>query len=41
MIKQEITIQIPDGLEARPVALLVQVAVSMAARSMWKATTRR
>ena len=26
MIKQEITIQIPDGLEARPVALLVQVA---------------
>ena len=25
MIKQEITIQIPDGLEARPVALLVQV----------------
>ena len=26
MIKQEITIQIPNGLEARPVALLVQVA---------------
>ena len=26
MIKQEITIQIPEGLEARPVALLVQVA---------------
>ena len=26
MIKQEITIQIPDGLEARPVALLVHVA---------------
>lgn len=26
MIKQEIKIQIPDGLEARPVALLVQVA---------------
>lgn len=26
MIKQEIQIQIPDGLEARPVALLVQVA---------------
>ena len=26
MIKQEITIQIPDGLEARPVAFLVQVA---------------
>ena len=26
MMKQEITIQIPDGLEARPVALLVQVA---------------
>ena len=26
MIKQEITIQIPDGLEATPVALLVQVA---------------
>ena len=26
MIKQEITIQIPDGLEARPVYLLVQVA---------------
>ena len=25
MIKQEITIQIPEGLEARPVALLVQV----------------
>ena len=25
MIKQEITIQIPNGLEARPVALLVQV----------------
>ena len=26
MIKQEITIQLPEGLEARPVALLVQVA---------------
>lgn len=26
MMKQEITIQIPKGLEARPVALLVQVA---------------
>ena len=26
MIKQEITIQIPNGLEARPVALLVQGA---------------
>ena len=26
MMKQEITIQIPEGLEARPVALLVQVA---------------
>lgn len=26
MIKKEITIQIPNGLEARPVALLVQVA---------------
>lgn len=26
MIKQEITIQISEGLEARPVALLVQVA---------------
>ena len=26
MIKQEITIQSPEGLEARPVALLVQVA---------------
>ena len=26
MIRQEITIQIPNGLEARPVALLVQVA---------------
>ncbi len=26
MIKREITIQIPNGLEARPVALLVQVA---------------
>ena len=26
MIKQEITIQIPDGLEVTPVALLVQVA---------------
>jgi len=26
MIRQEITIQIPTGLEARPVALLVQVA---------------
>lgn len=26
MIRQEITIQIPEGLEARPVALLVQVA---------------
>ena len=26
MIKQEITIQIPEGLESRPVALLVQVA---------------
>ena len=26
MIKQEITIQITNGLEARPVALLVQVA---------------
>ena len=26
MIKQEITIQIPNGLEASPVALLVQVA---------------
>ncbi len=26
MIKQEITIQIPEGLEARPVALLVLVA---------------
>ena len=26
MITQEITIQIPDGLEASPVALLVQVA---------------
>ena len=26
MIKQETTIQIPEGLEARPVALLVQVA---------------
>ena len=25
MMKQEITIQIPEGLEARPVALLVQV----------------
>lgn len=26
MIKKEITIQLPSGLEARPVALLVQVA---------------
>ena len=26
MIKKPITIQIPSGLEARPVALLVQVA---------------
>lgn len=26
MMKQEITIQIPEGFEARPVALLVQVA---------------
>ena len=26
MMKQEITIQIPEGLEDRPVALLVQVA---------------
>ena len=26
MMKQEITIQIPEGREARPVALLVQVA---------------
>lgn len=26
MIKKEITINIPNGLEARPVALLVQVA---------------
>lgn len=26
MMKQEITIQIPEGLEVRPVALLVQVA---------------
>ena len=26
MMKQEITIQIPEGHEARPVALLVQVA---------------
>ena len=26
MMKQEITIQIPEGLAARPVALLVQVA---------------
>lgn len=26
MMKQEITIQIPEGLEARPVALLVQEA---------------
>lgn len=26
MMKQEITIQIPEGLEARPVALLVRVA---------------
>ena len=26
MMKQEITIQIPEGQEARPVALLVQVA---------------
>ena len=26
MMKQEITIQIPEGLEARPVELLVQVA---------------
>lgn len=26
MIKREITIQLPSGLEARPVAMLVQVA---------------
>ena len=26
MMKRDITIQIPEGLEARPVALLVQVA---------------
>lgn len=26
MIKKEITIQLPSGLEARPVAMLVQVA---------------
>ena len=26
MIKQEITVQIPEGLEARPLAMLVQVA---------------
>lgn len=26
MIKKEITVQLPSGLEARPVALLVQVA---------------
>lgn len=37
MIKKPITIQISNGLEARPVAMLVQVAASMKAESRWKA----
>ena len=35
MIKKPITIQIANGLEARPVALLVQVASQYEAISMW------
>ena len=44
MIKKPMTIQISNGLEARPVAMLVQVASqyeSKAAKSMWKVTIRR
>ena len=47
MIKKPITIQIPSGLEARPVALLVQVASQFESdiyveseRSIWRPPDR-
>ena len=41
MIKQEITIQIPNGLEARPVALLVQVASQYGSESYVESENKR
>ena len=36
MVKKSIKIELSSGLEARPAAMLVQVQVSMTARSTWK-----
>lgn len=41
MIKKPITIQIPSGLEARPVALLVQVASQYESEIYVESQTRR
>ena len=41
MIKKPITIQIPSGLEARPVALLVQVASQYESESYVESEARR
>ena len=42
MIRKPITIQIPSGLEARPVALCwYRWQASMRVRSMWKAEKRK
>ena len=41
MTSKEIRIGLSSGLEARPAAMLVQVASSMRAASMWKVKEKR